>query len=213
MIEANVSSPKVITVCGSMKHWDEIQKVCARFTKMGYVVLSPYKINQEPGDDMEDIKHTLALGFEKKIDMSDMLFVVNKDGYIGESVQNEIDYAYRNHKKIEFLEVRDRAPIFTLCGSAKFKDEMNEYANKLRAAGKIVFTPETFNIDTSKFTDTDWDRWHHIHQHKMEISDVIIIFDQDGYVGNDTMREIHYAQMRGMRVDYYSRLKSLEEGR
>jgi len=36
--------------------------------------------------------------------MSDAIFVINKDGYIGESTYSEIDWANRMKKQIFFLE-------------------------------------------------------------------------------------------------------------
>ncbi len=39
-----------------------------------------------------------------KIDLSDSIFVVNVDGYIGESVKKEIEYAKERGKEIIYLE-------------------------------------------------------------------------------------------------------------
>ena len=36
--------------------------------------------------------------------MSDEIFVINKDGYIGQSTNNEIEYAKSLGKKISYLE-------------------------------------------------------------------------------------------------------------
>ena len=40
----------------------------------------------------------------KKIDISDAIFVVNKEGYIGASTKNEIQYAKSKGKEILYLE-------------------------------------------------------------------------------------------------------------
>jgi hypothetical protein len=40
----------------------------------------------------------------KKIDISNAIFVINKNGYIGESVKNEIEYAKNQNKEIIYLE-------------------------------------------------------------------------------------------------------------
>lgn len=39
-----------------------------------------------------------------KIDMSDAIYVINKDGYIGESTYGEIDWAKKHNKEIYFME-------------------------------------------------------------------------------------------------------------
>ena len=40
----------------------------------------------------------------RKIDMSDELFIINKDGYIGDSTRNEIEYAEKQGKPVFYLE-------------------------------------------------------------------------------------------------------------
>ena len=39
----------------------------------------------------------------EKIEMSDAIFVVNVDGYIGESTSDEIEYAKSNGKTVRYL--------------------------------------------------------------------------------------------------------------
>ncbi len=41
---------------------------------------------------------------KKKIDLSDAIFVVNKNGYIGDATRKEIEYAEKNHKEILYME-------------------------------------------------------------------------------------------------------------
>lgn len=41
---------------------------------------------------------------DKKIDMSDEIYVINLGGYIGESTKAEIEYAKAKGKKISYLE-------------------------------------------------------------------------------------------------------------
>ena len=38
-----------------------------------------------------------------KIDMADEIFVINVDGYIGESTRSEIEYAQKNKKPVKYL--------------------------------------------------------------------------------------------------------------
>jgi hypothetical protein len=39
----------------------------------------------------------------RKIDISDEIFVVNVNGYIGESTKREIEYAILNGKEVSYL--------------------------------------------------------------------------------------------------------------
>lgn len=41
---------------------------------------------------------------KRKIDMADEIFVINVDGYIGESTKSEIEYAKAHNKTINYLE-------------------------------------------------------------------------------------------------------------
>ena len=41
---------------------------------------------------------------KRKIDMSDEIYVINVDGYIGSSTRSEIEYAIANNKKVNYLE-------------------------------------------------------------------------------------------------------------
>ena len=41
---------------------------------------------------------------KQKIDMSDEIYVINVEGYIGESTKNEIEYAKARGKRISYLE-------------------------------------------------------------------------------------------------------------
>ena len=73
-----------------------------KLTLEGNCVLSviyPVKENKT-----KDEIHSLQTAHLKKIELSDAIFVVNKNGYIGEAVKNEIDFAKRQNKEIMFLE-------------------------------------------------------------------------------------------------------------
>lgn len=70
----------------------------------GCIVLSP-EIYGHYGDAMtEKEKQRLDRMHLAKISMSDMIFVINKNGYIGESTKREIEWAKQLEKKIIYLE-------------------------------------------------------------------------------------------------------------
>lgn len=68
-----------------------------------YVVigLTPRVINR---NFTEHNKELLGKLHRAKIDLSDVIFVVNVDGYIGESTRGEIEYAKQKGKEIMYLE-------------------------------------------------------------------------------------------------------------
>ena len=51
-------------------------------------------------DNTEDELLKLADAHYRKIDLSDGIYVVNMDGYIGTSVKKEIEYAERHGKEV-----------------------------------------------------------------------------------------------------------------
>jgi len=100
-----MSKAKVITMCGSIKFMEEINVHAEKLELEGNCVLTiipPKKGNYSP----EDFNTFGAMHYQK-IDMSDAIFVVNIDGYIGNSVRSEIEYAQKLKKEIIYLE-----PIF-----------------------------------------------------------------------------------------------------
>ena len=93
---------KVITLCGSMRFWNEMQEIAYELeTKYGYCAIAPVG-GSEPLD--KEAKARLAKAHYKKIDISDAVYIVNIGGYIGESVSEELRYAQRHHKEIIFHE-------------------------------------------------------------------------------------------------------------
>lgn len=95
---------KVITICGSMRYSEEMKKIAWDLeVKKGFSVIQcVYNVDNEnvENHDMD----TLAKLHKKKIDISDAIYVVNIDGYIGDSAKNEIEYAIRNGKEVIYHE-------------------------------------------------------------------------------------------------------------
>ncbi len=93
---------KVITICGSLKFIDEMKYYAEKLKLDGNCVLSVIYPTKE--NYTKDEIQSFGIAHNKKIELSDAIFVVNKNGYIGEAVKNEIDYAKRQHKEIIFME-------------------------------------------------------------------------------------------------------------
>lgn len=68
------------------------------------VEIVTYEKTTDPqGRDLETKRALDELHF-RKIDLADTVLVLNVGGYIGESTQNEIAYAMRTGKPIQYLE-------------------------------------------------------------------------------------------------------------
>lgn len=95
----------VITLCGSTKFKDTFLEVQKKLTLEGNVVISVglfsgydnTPISKEEKELLDDIHR-------QKIDMANEIFVINVNGYIGESTKKEIEYALSKNKKIRYLE-------------------------------------------------------------------------------------------------------------
>ena len=94
----------IITLCGSTRFKDEYLAVQRDLTLQGHIVLSVGLFAHADNEELSaEEKIRLDNLHKEKINMSDAIFVINKDGYIGESTYSEIDWANRMKKQIFFL--------------------------------------------------------------------------------------------------------------
>ena len=94
---------KVVTMCGSMK-FNKQMKVIARKleTKNGWAVIQCiYSKKSDKMDNIEEM-HNIENAHYKKIEISDAIYVVNINGYIGEATKRAIAYAKKYGKEIIF---------------------------------------------------------------------------------------------------------------
>jgi hypothetical protein len=95
---------KVITVCGSLKFKEIMQEEAEKLALNGYCVLTPiFPFNKNLNINMKQLDSFKKAHF-KRIELSDAIYVVNKDNYIGDSTKLEIDYATKLNKEIIYYE-------------------------------------------------------------------------------------------------------------
>ena len=101
-----IKNYKVITLCGSTKFKEEFMNVQKELTLKGNIVISVGLFGHSGDDEVwtEGTKEMLDDMHKRKIDMADEIFVINKNGYIGESTKSEIEYAKKSNKKVNYLE-------------------------------------------------------------------------------------------------------------
>ena len=104
---------KVITLCGSTRIKKEFLEAQKDLTLKGNIVISVglfgHSGDNEVWEQMDEgtltkTKEMLDDMHKRKIDMADEIFVINKNGYIGESTKSEIEYAIKHNKKVNYLE-------------------------------------------------------------------------------------------------------------
>ena len=79
--------------------------------KQGAIVLGLHllpqsypKVVADHQAEAEGLKEQMDELHLRKIDLCDEVLVINVDGYVGESTKNEIEYAEKAGKPIEYLE-------------------------------------------------------------------------------------------------------------
>lgn len=97
--------PFVICLCGSTKFKSEFLSAARAFTLAGHVVIMPGVFGHADGGFLNaETKRKLDELHLKKIDMADIVYIINPNGYTGESTKREIEYAKSLNKEVRFLE-------------------------------------------------------------------------------------------------------------
>lgn len=95
--------PQIVCICGSTRFMDEIREANQQWTLNNFIVLAPALV--ETGvDDGDETKMQLDKLHLRKIEMSDRVYVVNVDGYIGPSTQREIEHAEKIGKHVSYMQ-------------------------------------------------------------------------------------------------------------
>lgn len=98
-----LKSPKVC-LCGSTRFKDKFFEVAREFTLKGCIVTMPM-VFVHSGDEVNEVeKEYLDEVHKAKIADADLVYIINCDGYVGNSTRNEINWALKLGKKIEYLE-------------------------------------------------------------------------------------------------------------
>lgn len=91
---------KTYTICGSMRFEKEMKDIAYQLeTQKGFNI---FQCTYTPEDHIPSKKelNEIEKSHYKKIDLSDGIYIVNIDYYIGESVKKEIEYAKEHNKEI-----------------------------------------------------------------------------------------------------------------
>ena len=97
-----------------MKNMEIIKKLVGRLTLEGNVVISVGLFGHSGDDEVRSagVKDMLDRQHLAKIDLADEIFVINVDGYIGDSTRREIAYAEFKGKSVAYLESSRKPGIY-----------------------------------------------------------------------------------------------------
>ena len=83
---------KIITLCGSTKFKSAFEAMNLRFTLLGKIILQPgCYVHADNITITDEQKNHLDILHKDKILMSDCIYVINEDNYIGSSTKSEIE--------------------------------------------------------------------------------------------------------------------------
>ena len=98
---------EIIAVCGSVRFKDEMLKFRDEQNVKGNWILLPENMEIDIQKIDKRVKERMDSLHKAKIDHADSVLIWNRDGYIGDSTRNEIEYALKTDKKIMYLERDD----------------------------------------------------------------------------------------------------------
>lgn len=94
----------IIAIISPIRFKDEMMKVYTELSLAGDIVLLPVDLTDANlGNSEDEYKELLMQLHKTKIDMADIVCVVNVDGYMGRGTYEEIGYAYIKGKQINYL--------------------------------------------------------------------------------------------------------------
>lgn len=95
---------KIITICGSLKFQEEMMEIAEKLALNGNCVLTPiFPATKDLKISDNQLKNLKEAHF-KRIELSDSIYVININNYIGESTKLEIEYAENLGKEIVYME-------------------------------------------------------------------------------------------------------------
>ncbi len=202
---------KIICLAGSMQYFDKMQEVAADFSQQGYIVLMPWKdireVIPEKSLRMYDDQQRI------RINMADILYVVDPGGYIGKATTSEIEYALKCGKSVQYMEPLAMPYTITLCGSRKFIAEFRKEYARLSLEGNIVHMPAIFSIEDPRALSEEQHKiLDRLHRMKMLHSNEVYIIDPGGYIGEDTAKEIEWATQNGIKIVFLEAPRATQKG-
>lgn len=114
-----MNRPEIVCLCGSTRFHKLFDDVNKEFTLAGKIVLSIGCVISSDSELVitEEQKKMLDELHKRKIDLADSVFVINKNGYIGESTRSEIEYAKQLNKPVIYLEkLKEKCAGASTCG-------------------------------------------------------------------------------------------------
>ncbi len=93
----------IITICGSLKFYNKMLDIYSGLTSRGWIVFFPSvsaNHRMELRKSVEEMTNLMYNIHIKKIEMSDLILIVDIDHYVGADTTKEIEYAKELHMPV-----------------------------------------------------------------------------------------------------------------
>ncbi len=91
---------KIVTICGSMKFENEMKRIAFQLETRYKMCVLQCVYNEDDKDLSDDEIEFLNSSHFKKIEISDAVYIININEYIGEQVKKEMAYAKKSGKEV-----------------------------------------------------------------------------------------------------------------
>jgi len=107
--DITIDRPEIVCLCGPLRFMDAFRLMEYDLEMQGKIVVGPSflpGVKEHDGTTGCTPKQKVMLDalHKIKIELSDSIFVINVDGYIGESTRSEIEHAEKMGKPVRYLE-------------------------------------------------------------------------------------------------------------
>lgn len=122
-----------------------------------------------------------------------------------------LDALTRFHKKpvvTEKVEAEKPIKVVTICGSTRFKDDIQRARERETLNGHMVLGPDVFLHEESEDIPPGWtirvdrEMLEELHLAKINVCDEVLVVNPNGYIGESTARQIMHARDIGRPVRY-----------
>lgn len=163
----------------------------------GYELLTNITIKEEHKKESSFAKG--LPGYQsRQLAKADLVYVAD---YTEPEFWESLIRRYNDHAEIMFPKESRKIEILTLCGSMRFKNNILNIKTELESYGFMVLIPN-MGVNPDQMDDELIRKLHIAHYRKMDQSNYVIIVNRDGYIGDDTQREIDYCYLNNIPVIY-----------
>lgn len=147
--DSEVKQWEVVTICGSMRFYEDMLNLATIFTTEGFLVYMPFSVKggNEKHNAMLDQMH------REKIRLSSRIAVVtNRQWYIGQSIRGEMEYAESIGVPIRYFAISDVTtpvtdPQAPMMSRVEFRRVVTNKLNEAGGEGQdalVTENPELF---------------------------------------------------------------------